>query len=81
MLETPNRGADMPIPDYGLWNRDHTQQILSRDRRFNHSWYVSKKLDYFDNFTADDVGWPTLGNAPGQLGATTTFGACPVLYG
>jgi len=46
----------MPIPDYGLWNDDHTEQILSRDYRFAHPWYSSRKYDPYDNDTADDIG-------------------------
>ena len=51
----------MPIPDYGLYDKDG-KQILNRDPRFNHRWYASTLLIPCDNESQDD--YPSLTNPP-----------------
>jgi len=53
----------MPIPDYGLHSTETGDQILSRDPRFNHPWFTSRKYDPYDNNSDDDIGLPN--NPPG----------------
>ena len=42
------------IPNYGIVDNETGQRRLSRNRRFNHHWYSSKKLDYYDNRSKSD---------------------------
>lgn len=37
------------IPAYGLVDPETGARCLSRNRRFNHLWFASKKEDYYDN--------------------------------
>jgi hypothetical protein len=39
------------IPRYDLTDPETGGRCLSRNRRFNHTWYSSKKLDIYDNKT------------------------------
>ena len=57
----------MPIPDYGLHDPVTGKQILSRDPRFNHPWYNSRKYDPYDNDTADDIGVAQSPPGPDEL--------------
>jgi hypothetical protein len=45
----------MPIPDYGLKDPVTGQPILSRDRKYNHLWFSSKHVDYYDNQTSQQM--------------------------
>jgi len=56
------------IPDYGLYNAQGNQ-VLSRDRRFAHSWYTAKKLENSDNANSMDdlAGWGSPAQYPDPL--------------
>lgn len=47
------------IPRYDLVDPETGKRCLSKNRRFNHPWYSSKKLDIYDNKTQADY-IPTL---------------------
>ncbi len=70
------------IPRYGLVDNEG-RRCLSRDRRFNHPWYSSKKLDIYDNKTqADYVATVTPQNPvyrPTQFFFAPLDGANPTL--
>jgi hypothetical protein len=45
---------DSAIPNYPLLD-DQGRHVLSRDRRFQHDWYTSKRLDVNDINSWDDL--------------------------
>lgn len=46
------------IPSYPLKD-SNGNVVLSTNKRFNHPWYTSKKLDFVDNLSHDDLASPT----------------------
>ncbi len=47
------------IPAYGIVDPETGERHLSRNRRFDHKWYSSKKLDFYDNHNTGDYATST----------------------